>query len=178
MQATTAGAAASHFHSAAARVSAIAAVHQQLHKTDDIGTVMLDRYLTDLCKAIETASSDSDKAWSLMVDADPLIISTDAAVPLAVIVNELITNAIQHSRPVGEGGRVSILLKTFSDQFSVSVSDSGDGPAGTQTSGLGTRLVDALAHQLQATVTRDRVPGGYAVTLTVPHLAERVTERG
>jgi two-component sensor histidine kinase len=174
MQAKTAGAAASHFHSAAARVSAIAVVHQQLHKTDDIGTVTLDRYVTDLCKAIETASSDSNKAWSLKVDTDPLIISTDTAVPLAVIVNELVTNAIQHSRPAGDGGQVRILLKTSSDKYSISVSDSGEGPAATHSSGLGTRIVDAFARQIHATVTRHRVPGGYAVTVTVPHLVERV----
>ena len=136
---------------------------------------MLDRYVTDLCKAIETASSDSDKAWSLVVDTDPLIISTDIAVPLAVIVNELITNAIQHSRPVGDGGPTRIVLKTSSDNFSIGVSDPGDGPADTHASGLGTRIVDALAHQIHATVTRDRVPGGYTVTGTVPHLTDRAS---
>ena len=49
----------------------------------------LDRYLTELCQAIATASSSSDLAWSLTVDADPLIISTGIAVPFALIVNEL-----------------------------------------------------------------------------------------
>lgn len=182
MQAKTAGAAAGHFHSAAARVSAIAAVHQQLHKTSDIGTVVLDRYITDLCQSIETAATDSERAWSLVVEADPVVISTDSAVSLALIVNELITNAIQHSRPVGEGGRVSILLKTASDSFSVSVSDSGEGPDENHAAGLGTRLIDALALQIHATITRGRTQGvggygvgGYTVTLSVPHLA---TEKG
>src|SRR6185369_1877874 len=45
LQAKTAGAAASQFHDAAARVAAIAAVHHQLHNHDDVGTVVLDRYL-------------------------------------------------------------------------------------------------------------------------------------
>lgn len=48
LQARTAGAAGAPFHNAAARVAAIAAVHQQVHNFDDIGTVVLDRYLTDL----------------------------------------------------------------------------------------------------------------------------------
>jgi two-component sensor histidine kinase len=51
LQAKTAGAAASQFH-AAARVAAIATVHQRLHKYDNVGTVALDRYLIDLCKGI------------------------------------------------------------------------------------------------------------------------------
>jgi two-component sensor histidine kinase len=173
MQAKIAGAAAGQFRSAAARVAAIAAVHQQLHKFDDVGTVALDRYLTDLCQAIATASSSSDRTWSLIVDADPLSISTDIAVPLALIVNELVTNAIQHSRPAGRGGRVHIVLKSFPDNFSISISDLGDGPAATEISGLGTRIVESLALQIDATVTKCRVPAGYTVTMTVPHRAER-----
>jgi Histidine kinase len=89
LQATTAGAAASHFHNAAARVTAIAAIHEQLHKYDYAGTLVLDRYIVDLCQGIATASSSSDLGWSLVIDADPLIISTDVAVPLGLVVNEL-----------------------------------------------------------------------------------------
>ncbi len=108
LQAKTAGAAASQFHSAAARVAAIAAVHQQMYKSDYSGTVQLDEYLTDLCRDIATASDSSDRAGSLIVDAAPLTISIDIAVPLALVVNELLTNAIQHSRPVGEGGAINV----------------------------------------------------------------------
>lgn len=102
LQAKAAGPAANQFYSAAARVGAIAAVHQQLHQYDEVGTVVLDRYIVDLCKQITAASSSPDRAWPLVVNADPLTISTDVAVPLALVVNELITNAIQHSRPAGE----------------------------------------------------------------------------
>jgi hypothetical protein len=56
MQAKTAGASASQFHNAAARISAIAAVHKQLHKSDYVGTVELDQYLTDLCQEIAKTS--------------------------------------------------------------------------------------------------------------------------
>ena len=136
LQARKAGAAAQQFHSAAARVAAIAAVHQELQKFDDVGTVALDRYLTDLCKELATASGSAEQARPLVVDADPLVVSTDLAVPLALIVNELVTNAIQHSRPGGKDGRVHVVLKNAPDNFSVSVSDPGDGPDdATQTSG-------------------------------------------
>jgi two-component sensor histidine kinase len=175
LQAKTAGPAASQLHSAAARVAAIAAVHQQLHQCDDVGTVMLDRYLVNLCRDITNASSSPDRAWPLIVDADPLIISTDIAVPLALIVSELITNAIQHSRPQGESGNVHIFLKNHSDNFSISVSDPGEGPAATQNgaslgarhSGLGTRIVETLARQINAKLSNKRSVTGYEVTVTV-----------
>jgi len=175
LQAKTAGAAASQFHNAAARVAAIAAVHQQLHKYDDVGTVVLNRYIVELCQQITAAYSGPDPAWQLIVDADALTISTDVAVPLALIVNELITNAIQHSKPAG--GSVHIALKDGADNFSISVSDPGDGhPAsqppgslGTRHAGLGTRIVETLARQIHATVAKECLATGYKVSVTVPH---------
>ncbi len=170
LQAKGAGAAESQFHKAAAHISAIAAVHQQLHKSDYVGTVQLDEYLTNLCQEIATASCGPDCAWELIVDAVPLTIPTDIAVPLALIVNELLTNAIQHSRPSGDGGTVHVAVSSHPDNFSVSVSDLGGGPDPAKTIfGLGTRLVDALTRQINATITRQKLVATYTVTVTVPH---------
>jgi two-component sensor histidine kinase len=175
LQASAAGAAASQFHNAAARVTAIAAIHEQLHKYDYVGTLALDQYLVDLCRGIAEASSSPDRAWTLTVDADPLTITTAIAMPLGLVVNELVTNAIQHSRPAGEGGSVHIMLKDNGNNFSIAVSDQGDGPVSAQTgkagarhSGLGTRIVATLCRQIEGVVTRDRSASGYAVTVTVP----------
>jgi two-component sensor histidine kinase len=91
-------------------------------------------------------------------------------VPLALIVNELLTNAIQHSQSVGEGISVDVVVSSHPDEFSVSVSDPGSGPDAAQTTfGLGTQLVDALTRQIQATVTKQKLAAGYTVTVTVPH---------
>jgi two-component sensor histidine kinase len=170
LQAKGAGAAESQFHKAAARISAIAAVHQQLHKSDYVGTVQLDEYLTNLCQEIATASCGPDYAWELVVDAVPLTIPNDIAVPLALIVNELLTNAIQHSRPIGDGGTIHVVVSSNPDDFSLRVSDPGGGPDPAQTIfGLGTRLVDALTRQINATITKQTSAANYTVTVTVPH---------
>jgi two-component sensor histidine kinase len=173
LQAKTAGAAASELNNAAARVTAIALIHEQLHKYDYVGTVALDQYLIDLCQGITSASSSLDRTWPIIVDADPFIISTDIAVPLGLIVNELVTNAIQHSQPAGESGSVHVTLEANVDDFLMSVSDPGDGPAaaqigepGTRHEGLGTRIVETLARQINATVTKGRSAAGYTVTLS------------
>jgi two-component sensor histidine kinase len=180
MHANTAGAAAGQFHDAAARVAAIAAVHHQLHLSDDVGTVALDLCLVDLCQEITAVSSSSDQAWTIAVDADPLVIRADLAVPLGLIVNELATKAIQHSRPSSRDGRVQIALKTAPDGFSISVSDQGNGPpqhTDTQTSGIGVRMVEAFARQMEATLTKGRSSAGYAVRVTVPRRADRTLNR-
>jgi two-component sensor histidine kinase len=170
LQAKSAGAAAAQFRNAAARIAAIAAVHHQLHKSDYAGTVQLDQYLTDLCEEIAIASGSAEGKCSLIVDAVPLTISNDIAVPLALIVNELLTNAIQHSQPVGDGRAIRVVVGSRPDDFSVSVSDPGVGPDPKQsTTGLGTRLIEALTRQLGATLTKQSSIAGYAVTLTVPN---------
>jgi two-component sensor histidine kinase len=170
LQARTAGAGAPQFRSAAARIAAIAAVHHQLHKADYAGTVQLDQYLTDLCNEIATASSSADRACSLTVDALPLTVSNDIAVPLALIVNELLTNAIQHSQAVAEGGAIRVVVSSRPNDFSVSVSDPGSGPDPSRTTlGLGTKLVDALTQQIKATITKQSLAANYTVTVTVPH---------
>lgn len=171
LQARTAGAAASQFHDAAARVVAIATVHQQLHKYDDVGTLALDRYLVDLCHDIGTASSNPDQAYSMVVEADPLIIRTDVGIPLGLIVSELITNAVRHSTLVRDRGTIRVTLRAGTNSFSVCVSDPGDGPAavGDSSTGLGTRIIETLARQVNASVTTERLMPGFEVTLTVPH---------
>jgi two-component sensor histidine kinase len=152
LQAKTAGAAAVQFHNAAARITAIAAVHKQLHKSDHV------------------ASGSHDHVWSLIVNAAPLTISNDTAVPLGLIVNELLTNAIQHSRPAGKDNVLRVSVNIHPDDFSVSVSDQGSGPEPTKTTpGLGTRLVDALVLQLNATIAKQSLATGYSVTVTVPN---------
>jgi two-component sensor histidine kinase len=170
LQAKTAGAAGSLFHEAAARVTAIAAVHQQLHKYDDDGTVLLDRYLVDLCQGITAASSSPNRTWPIVVDAEPLAISANIAVPLALIVNELVTNVIRHSHPVREDQGVRVMLRCQPDSFSISVSDPGDGPAAGHTNaGLGTTIVESLCQQINATVEKERLVEGYTVSVKVPH---------
>jgi two-component sensor histidine kinase len=81
----------------------------------DVGTVRLDRYIVDLCQEITAASSSPNRTRPIAVDTEPLIISADIAIPLALIVNELVTNSIQHSRPVrhGRGARVMLAGQFF-----------------------------------------------------------------
>ena len=166
-------AAAGQFHSAAARVAAVAAVHQQLRRFDDVGTVELDRYVTNLCMELAAAYSTSEAAGLIVVDADPIVISTDIAVPLALIVNELVTNAVQHSRAVDRGGQVRVTLRDAPDGFSIIVIDPGEGPdtESAPHAGLGTTIVEAFARQIHATVSRERSPAGYMVALRVPRHA-------
>jgi two-component sensor histidine kinase len=97
-------------------------------------------------------------------------VPTDMAVPLALIINELVTNAIQHVGPP-----CGITLRAdAADALKLTISDQGQGPSHDRPRpGLGSRIVDALSTQLGASVERKRVPAGYMIELTVPLPAKR-----
>jgi len=108
----------------------------------------------------------------------PLTIPNDIAVPLSLIVNELLSNSIQHSKPAGERA-LRVVVRSDAHRFSVGVSDPGNGPGpGPIISGLGTRLVESLAGQINATLTRESSDGRYTVTISVPHVGAGPDEAG
>ena len=155
--------AADALRSAAARVLAVAAVHERLYTGEDASVVRLDTFLSDLCDEIGRAYGCPDDG--ITTDVQAVDVPTDMAIPLALIVNELVTNVVKH---VGPPCRIS-LRSELGDALKLIVSDTGQGPAkGQPRLGLGTRIVDAFSTQLGAQVETKQVSGGYSIELTVP----------
>jgi len=158
--------AAEAMQSASARILAIAAVHERLYTGSSVTTVSLNTFLADLCQNIGNGLGCPD---GIKVDVEAVDVPTDMAVPLALIVNEIVTNAIKY-------GTLPCRLKTWSDppgRLWLSVSDQGKGPQ-SQSKGFGSRIVQALAKQLNARVETIRSADHYAVQLEVP-LPNKVT---
>ena len=159
--------AAAAIRNAAARVLAIAAVHERLYTGEDPARVRLDTFLRDLCHDIARASGWPE---GIETNVERVDVPTDLAVPLALIINELVTNAIKHVGPP-----CGIALRAgAADALKLTISDKGQGPSHDRPRpGLGSRIVDALSTQLGASVERKRVPTGYMIELTVPLPAKR-----
>jgi two-component sensor histidine kinase len=124
-------------------------------------------FLRDLCHDVGRAYG-----WPEGIEADfeRVDVPTDMAVPLALIINELVTNVIKHVGPP-----CGIALRAgATGALKLTITDEGQGPSQDRTrQGLGSRIVDALTTQLGASVERKRVPAGYMVELTVPLPATR-----
>ena len=159
--------AADALRNAAARVLAIAAVHERLYTGEDTATVRLDTFLHDLCHDIGRAYNWPE---GIETNVERVDVPTDMAVPLALIVNELVTNVIKHAGPP-----CGIALRAeAAGALKLTISDQGQGPSHDRPRpGLGSRIVDALSTQLGASVERKRVPTGYMIELTVPLPAKR-----
>jgi two-component sensor histidine kinase len=156
------GAAADAMRNAATRVMAIATVHERLYKGENVASVELDRFLVDLCHEIGRAYGCPD---GIVAKVERISVPTDMAVPLALIISELVTNVIKHV-----GSPCDIAVQAISGcSLKLTVSDHGAGPPLESTSqGLGSRIIKAFSSQLRATVETKRSLPGYTVELTVP----------
>ena len=158
--------AASELTNAAARVSAIAAVHKQLYSGDDADVVGLGSFLTDLCQDIGLAHGCEG---DVQTDIDCVDVRADAAIPLALIVSELVTNAVKYGVPP-----CVVTLRAEDGNIRLLVADAGSGPpeANSRT-GLGTLLVETFSTKLAARTEARHDASGYQVELTIPLSGER-----
>ncbi|WP_353644992.1 histidine kinase dimerization/phosphoacceptor domain -containing protein [Mesorhizobium sp. WSM2239] len=146
---------------AQARVQTIARVHDQLWRRDDIRAVDLADYLGDLCDHIRASAPNHQ----LICDVASVSVPTDQAIPIGLLVNELITNAVKYAYPEGFGEvRLAVASAEQGGHLSLEVSDRGIGlPAGqdsAKSGGLGTKLISGLARRLGGEVQwQDAKPG-------------------
>ena len=146
----------------AAQVLAIAAVHERLYTGDDPTVVRLDIFLSDLCQDIGRAYGCAD---GIETDVERIEVPTDIAIPLALIVNELVTNVVKH---VGPPCRLTLRGKT-GDKLQLVISDKGGGPIQQQSRpGIGTELVLGLSKEIGARVEIRQDSSGYTTELLIP----------
>lgn len=156
------------------RISAIAQIHRRLYTSDDVSQIDMDAYLQGLVEELATAMTSDGPSRPIKLSAEPVRMATDRAVSLGVIVTELVTNAYKYAYPVGEPGEIRVALKQEDESLSLTVEDDGVGmvqdvaPIGT---GLGARIVRAMAAGLQAKQSSDPNHRGTRVVLMIPSVA-------
>jgi two-component sensor histidine kinase len=150
-----------------ARITAIAQVHRRLYTSDDVAGVAMDDYLAALVAELEATWSTPDSPRPLRLAAQPLRLATDRAVSLGVIVNELVSNACKYAYPAGQAGEIRIVLARDNGHFHLSVEDDGSGMSGAPPTGtgIGTKLIGAMATSLGATLDYDPGHAGVRATL-------------
>jgi two-component system, sensor histidine kinase PdtaS len=131
------------------RVQSIGIVHQKLYQGENLGAIEMKDYFINLSESI-LDSFGADKKVQIECAMDKLNIDIDTAVPLGLIVNELLTNTLKYAFPDGRNGKVKIKLEKRPDGIlQLEVSDDGVGKSGvTQGTGFGGQLVALLTKQL------------------------------
>jgi PAS domain S-box-containing protein len=143
---------------ASGRIIAMAAAQRVLYRTTDATRFDACDFLTTVC---ETARQTFPQELDLDCEADPIQLSNDAAMPLALIANELITNAVKYGLN-GQGARtVRVRLKREDESILFYVEDDGPGfdLQSVQRRSSGLALVQGLARQLGGKFDVTRTPG-------------------
>lgn len=155
---------------ASTRISAVGRAYERLAYNADYESIDLVAYLREVTVDLEPAVAPC----KLQLEAPTeILFAADRAILVALIINELVLNAAKHAYPDGSDGLIRLRLVLSGDAaVSISVSDDGVGlPAGfdpARSKRLGTRIVQALADQLGAELTRQPAAAGTHYVLVVP----------
>ncbi len=142
------------------RVHSIGIVHQKLYQGTNLGAIEMKDYFINLSESI-LDSFGAEKRVTIECAMDQLDVDIDTAVPLGLIVNELLTNTLKYAFPKGQHGKVRIKLqKQAGGVLQLEVSDNGVGKSGvTHGTGFGGQLVSLLTQQLGGSM-REEVKDG------------------
>ncbi len=158
------------FDEAGRRINTVAQIHQRLYQDANLDRVSLDTFLREMCTDLSNVLGN-DKI-SIICDASPCHLPTQEIIPVALIVNELITNAFKYSYREGTGGSIRVSCHPEGDEIVLKVSDDGtplaDNFDPAKSNGLGMKMIAALAKQLRTQFEVMRHATGKSFVLRVP----------
>ncbi|NTU78766.1 MAG: PAS domain S-box protein [Chloroflexales bacterium] len=151
------------------RVEVMALVHELLYRAGDLASIDAAAYLQQLSTQLLRLYAGAPGQVRLTVEAEPLALSLDQAVPCGLIISELLANSLKYAFPDGQGGTIGIALTAMpANTATLRVWDTGVGLTGssatTQPTSLGMTLVSDLVRQLHGTLQLD---GASGVTTTI-----------
>jgi two-component sensor histidine kinase/type II secretory pathway pseudopilin PulG len=147
------------------RIWAVGQVYNLLYASSEVATIDLAAYLDRLCGHLGNSLDDGSHRIVLTTDLAHVVADLDTAVPLGLIVVEIITNAFKHAFPGDRGGRIEVILRQ-ADRARLTIRDNGVGmPSERPDTSTGLQLVTILAGQIDATFDLQRRKDGLTCTL-------------
>ncbi len=154
------------------RIRSIALVHEELYRFNDLAHIDVGAYVATLAKKL--TESHARPGIVLERDVDDASLPVNSAVPMGLILNELLTNAFKHAFPGTDRGRIFVRFREEPERFVLRVEDDGVGmPTGFRADlaeSLGMQLIHNLTLQLRGTLEMATPEGGQgsAFTITFP----------
>jgi len=154
------------------RVKSMALVHEKLYQSEDMVSVDFSDYIQNLTDYLFHSYSVKNRNVSLKLDVDRIFLGMDTAIPLGIIINELVSNSLKHAFAERDSGEISISLKRDEngsvenpdEYFLLDVRDNGVGfPEALDfmdTDSLGLQLVVTLVDQIEGSIELDTSNGG------------------
>ena len=159
------------------RVESIGMVHRRLYQSHDISRFDLSDFVRDIFWETVKASGRSDIALSF--DLDPITVPSQQAAPIALMLNELLINALKHAFPEGRGGTLSVAIHLRDARMMIIIADDGIGIGPehlTAPTGFGSRLVRSVMRQMRGDVSWRAANPGTVVNASFPLSSIETTE--
>ncbi|MDB5425011.1 MAG: histidine kinase [Phenylobacterium sp.] len=150
------------------RVSAVATMHRRLFQGDDAQQFEVSDFVRDLAGDLALAAGRDD--IQITLDLVPVTVPASAAAPLALVLNELIGNALKHAFPAGQGGVIAIRVDLADDLCILTVADDGCG-MGEAPKAFGLTIVGLLCQQLRAGLEIAAAEPGVRAVVRAPRQA-------
>ncbi len=147
------------------KIEAMALVHKKLYQSQDLSHIQMADYITDLVQLLEQTFGINRREIQIEIEAKPIAITIDKAIPCGIVINELITNAYKHAFTGRDSGRIIVCFSQLDENIlELKITDNGVGVPTDfdfrSIQSLGIQTVFALIeHQLNGAVTFENIPG-------------------
>ncbi len=150
------------------RVKSMAIIHQNLYQEDNLTGINASEYITKLCQSLfQSYRVDNDRIQFKM-EVEPILLDVDSSIPIGLILNELISNALKHAFPNQTNGIIQLSLKEVEGRLIIKVQDNGVGMSEQldKKSSFGMKMIEAFARKLDAEM-KLYAENGFAVELYI-----------
>jgi two-component sensor histidine kinase len=156
------------------RVQAMSFIHQRLYKTESLTAVNMKEYLTDLAESLVSSYGYNRDDFDLYISVEKEMLDIDKALPIGLIINELVTNSLKYAYCNIHRPSLNIILRQEEAKLVCSIKDNGIGIDEQQwkqkKNSFGKQLITALCKQLRAQQTLV-INKGTEFTITIPQIA-------
>ncbi len=150
------------------RVQSMSFIHQQLYSHENVTAVDMRKYLSALCEHLSETFSSEKKVIDIKYSVEQIFFDVETAIPLGLIINELITNSIKYAFGDRLEGNIQVdLWITADDQLGLKVADDGPGVVSVndkKSTSFGKDLIEVLSQKLKGKITVD-TDEGYSTTI-------------
>lgn len=157
------------------RIRSMALIHEKLYESEDYAHIDFADYILSVTSRLDAAYRGSERGIALSCDSEPVQLSIESAIPLGLVLNELVTNAFIHAFPEGKKGSIVVSIRSEGEGAVLVVQDDGVGlsPAVSIASPntLGLELIRVLTSQAGGQPEFSTGDHGTRVTIRIPRLS-------
>lgn len=152
------------------RINVLSVVHNKMYAGEDLASVNLANLIPDLCEQIARMQAVNPSRIRIEPESDPVRTDMDHAIPMALLINEAVVNALKHAFPNGRPGLIRISLVENETSVLLRIADDGVGfpsESDGKSGALGMTLIRGMARQLDGTLDI-RTEEGVEILVTMP----------